>query len=83
MLVLFRNLGVKIQEPLVDWVDLDEFVKFVVNKLRDILGVVLMLVVDVGAILWEVIGVFFVILNVGVLIWEVISVFFMILKLDH
>jgi hypothetical protein len=68
---------------LVDWVDLDEFVKFVVNKLRDILGVVLMLVVDVGAILWEVKGVVFMILDIGAIFWEVISVVFMILELNQ
>jgi hypothetical protein len=83
MLVSLRDLGVKIQEALVDRVDLDEFVKFVVNKLRDILGVVLMLVVDVGAILWEVKGVVFMILDIGAIFWEVISVVFMILELNQ
>jgi len=57
MLILLWDLGIKIQEALVYWVDLNEFVKFVVNELRDILGIILMLVVDVSLLIWEVISV--------------------------
>jgi len=81
VLVSLGDLGVEIEEALVDWIDLDEFVKSIVNKLRDVFGIILMLVSDVGAIFWEIIGVVLVVLDIGAFFWEVISVVLVILDI--
>jgi hypothetical protein len=83
MLISLGDLGVKIKEALVNWVNLDEFVKSIVNKLRDIFSVILMLIVDIGAFFWEIIGVILMVLDIGSFFREVISVIFVVFELNH
>lgn len=83
MLVPLRNLSIKVEKALIDWINLDEFVKFVINKLRDVFGIIFMLVVNVSSFLKHIIGVLVVVLEVSALIWEVISVPVVVSDLNH